>query len=118
MGEGRGLNRAPQKEGDSMKEVSLRQALKLLGFTNVTFKKGYNFCTAYADYKDGKTYYISHNSRSDYGSGENPSGVMCRTTPDRTSCGDGHGNNEWWISKKLRQEHNAVCVLALSEYKW
>lgn len=41
-----------------MKKISLKKGLELLGFSNITIKKGYNYRSGFAEF-NGQLYYFS-----------------------------------------------------------
>lgn len=81
-----------------MKQVSLKKAMEILGFTDVKVNNGFNYQSAFGKDKDGNIWYANTDDwrwRSQYG-------TLIRQAESYT---DYVGKtNEWWFDRKLAEK--------------
>ena len=86
------------RENGEMKQVSLKKALEVLGFTEVKVHNGFNFQTAFGKDKNGDIWY------ADTGDWRwrSSNGTLIRRAESYTDYID--KTNEFWLDRKL-EEH-------------
>ena len=83
----------------SMKKVSLRKAIQLLGGENIKLTAGYYYCSGFFD-KNGQTYYISTADIRTRPLNHTMS-IMYRTAKDRKDFTG--GTNQWDFNQRLNE---------------
>ena len=82
-----------------MKKVSLKKGLELVGFSNISINKGYNYRSGFAEF-NGQLYYFS---TTDLRFSKPTMNVFLLVRKDKDRQDFKGDANEYWVVRKLEQ---------------